>query len=132
MLAERGFQHDKPAFFGWLGVQPYLTIAQILETASVVGSRPTGTQLVTDFLTLDAIWSGIGQRVGRLLQDSPQRALEPFKSYSDPQELQKQMVACGFSTARSIEAEEANALYCSKQADALSYPNCAAMLLAKV
>lgn len=131
-LAEHGFQREKPAFFVWLGVQPYLTIEHVLETARVVGSCPAGTQLVTDFMTPETSWSGIGQRAGKLLQDSPHRELEPFKSYSDPAELEQQLLACGFTTARSIEAEEVNALYCGERTDALRYPNCAAMIVAEV
>lgn len=131
-LVEHGFQRGKPAFFVWLGVQPYLTIEHVLGAAHVVGSCPAGTQLATDFLTPDTSWSGIGARAGKLLQDSPHRELEPFKSYSDPAELKKQLLACGFTTARSVEAEEADALYCRERTDGLSYPNCAAMILAKV
>jgi methyltransferase (TIGR00027 family) len=131
-LAEHGFQPGKPAFFVWLGVQPYLSIEHILETARVVGSCSTGTQLVTDFMTPDTSWSGIGERAGKLLQDSPHRQLEPFKSYSAPAELKRQLLTCGFTTARSIEAEEVNARYCGERADALRYPNCAAMIVAEV
>ena len=131
-LAEHGFQREKPAFFVWLGVQPYLAIEHILETARVVASCPSGTQLVSDFMTPDTSWSGIGERAGKLLLASPHRELEPFKSYSDPIELEKQMLACGFTTARSIVAEEANALYCDERTDTLRYPNCAAMIVAEV
>lgn len=131
-LAEYGFQPDKPAFFVWLGVQPYLTIERVLETARVLGSCPAGTQLVTDFLTPDTSWSGIGERTGKLLQDSPHRELEPFKSYSNPATLKKQLLAYSFTTVRSIEADEANALYCCERTDGLRYPNCAAMVLATV
>ena len=131
-LAEHGFQQEQPAFFVWLGVQPYLSIEQVFETARVVGGCPAGTQIVTDFLTLATSWSGIGARAGTLLQNSPQRELEPFLSYSDPTELGQQLLTCGFTRVRSVEAEEANALYCSQRTDELSYPNCAAMLLAKV
>ncbi len=131
-LAAQGFQREKPTFFVWLGVQPYLTVEQVLETARVMGSCPAGSQLVSDFLTPDTSWSGIGERAGKFLQDLPHRHLEPFKSYSDPARLVKQLLACGFKTARSIEAEEVNALYCGGQTDALSYPNCAAMITASV
>ena len=131
-LAEYGFQRGKPAFFVWLGVQPYLAIEHILETARVVASCPSGTQLVSDFMTPDTSWSGIGERAGKLLQDSPQRELEPFKSYSAPAQLEQQLLACGFTAARSVEAREADALYCAKRTDGLSYPNCAAMMLAEV
>ena len=131
-LAEHGFQREKPAFFVWLGVQPYLAIEHVLETARVVASCPSGTQLVSDFMTPDTSWSGIGERAGKLLQDSPQRELEPFKSYSAPAQLEQQLLACGFATARSVEAAEANARYCAKRTDGLSYPNCAAMVLAEV
>lgn len=131
-LTEYGFQPDKPAFFVWLGVQPYLAIEHILETARVVASCPSGTQLVSDFMTPDTSWSGLGKRAGKLLQDSPQRELEPFKSYSAPAQLEQQLLACGFATARSVEAQEANARYCAERTDGLSYPNCAAMMLAEV
>ncbi len=131
-MVEHGFQREKPAFFVWLGVQPYLTIEHVLETARVVGSCPVGTQLVTDFLTPDTSWSGIGKRAGKLLQDLPHRDLEPFQSYSYPAELEKQLLACGFTTAQTIEADKANALYCDERTDALRFPNCAAMIVAEV
>ena len=99
---------------------------------SVTAEFSAGTQLVTDFMTPDTSWSGIGQRTGKLLQDSPHRELEPFKSYADPAQLEKQLLACGFTTAQSIEAEEANDRYCAERTDALRYPNCAAMMLAEV
>ena len=82
-------------------------------------------------MTPDTSWSGIGERAGKLLQDSPHRELEPFKSYSDPARLEKQLLACGFTTAQSIEAEEVDALYCSERTDAPSYPNCVAMIVAE-
>ena len=87
---------------------------------------------MSDFMTPDTSWSGIGERAGKLLQDSPQRELEPFRSYSAPAQLEQQLLACGFTTARSVEAAEANARYCAKRTDGLSYPNCAAMMLAEV
>lgn len=131
-LVEHGFRSENPTFFIWLGVQPYLSIESILETACVIGSCPAGTQLVTDFLTPDTSWGGIGAQAGKLLQNSPQRELEPFKSYSDPAELEQQLLACGFTKAQIIEAKEANARYCDPQNDMLLYPNCAAIIVAEV
>jgi len=131
-LLAHDFQRDKPAFFVWLGVQPYLTIEDVLATSRVVGSCPTGTQLVTDFLTPETNWSGIGARAGRLLQNLPHRALEPFQSYSDPVELAKQLLACGFMTTHTIAADEANARYCDGRSDSLRFPNCAAIIVAAV
>ena len=48
-LAEAGFDSSRPAFFGWLGVVPYLTLDAFRATLAFIGSLPPGSGLAFDY-----------------------------------------------------------------------------------
>ncbi len=49
-LVAAGFNLDEPAFFSWLGVVYYLGTDAINNTLRFIGARPTGTELVFDYM----------------------------------------------------------------------------------
>ena len=49
-LAESGFDAAKPAFFGWLGVVPYLTLDGFRSTLAMIGKLPAGTGVSFDYV----------------------------------------------------------------------------------
>ncbi|MGR3932138.1 class I SAM-dependent methyltransferase [Streptomyces sp. BRA346] len=48
-LAAAGFDPGRPAFFGWLGVVPYLTRAAVLDTLGFIAALPGGSGVVFDY-----------------------------------------------------------------------------------
>jgi methyltransferase (TIGR00027 family) len=48
-LAAADFDRERPAFFSWLGVVPYLTEEAIFATFAAIGRLPAGTQVVFDY-----------------------------------------------------------------------------------
>ncbi|GAB2822600.1 class I SAM-dependent methyltransferase [Actinoallomurus bryophytorum] len=49
-LAEAGFDADRPAFFVWAGVVPYLTPQAVLGTLAFIAALPRGSGVVFDYL----------------------------------------------------------------------------------
>ncbi len=49
VLAANGIGRDKPVFFSWLGVVPYLTQDAIFETLALIGDWPAPSGVVFDY-----------------------------------------------------------------------------------
>jgi O-methyltransferase involved in polyketide biosynthesis len=49
VLLEAGFDATLPAFFGWLGVVPYLTLEAFRATLTAIAQLPAGTGLCFDY-----------------------------------------------------------------------------------
>jgi methyltransferase (TIGR00027 family) len=118
-LADAGFDDRKPAFFGWLGVAPYLTLDAFRATLSDVARLPAGTATSFDYAfppeTLTPkrrlIFDGLSQRVAA--------AGEPFRLFFTPAELEAELSAAGFHRTEQVDFEKLNELYFQNRADGL-------------
>jgi methyltransferase (TIGR00027 family) len=118
-LADAGFDDRKPAFFGWLGVVPYLTLDAFRATLSDVARLPAGTAIGFDYAfppeTLTPrrrlIFDGLSQRVAA--------AGEPFRLFFTPAELEAELSAAGFQRTEQVDFEKLNELYFQNRADGL-------------
>ena len=48
-LAEAGLDAQRPAFFSWLGVVPYLTLSAFRATLDLIASLPAGSGVTFDY-----------------------------------------------------------------------------------
>jgi methyltransferase (TIGR00027 family) len=118
-LADAGFNDRKPAFFGWLGVVPYLTLDAFRATLTDVVRLPAGTAISFDYVfppeTLTPkrrlIFDGLSQRVAA--------AGEPFRLFFTPAELEAELSAAGFGRTEQVDFEKLNELYFQNRADGL-------------
>lgn len=118
-LAEAGFDATRPAFFGWLGVVPYLTRAAFEATLKTIGALPKGTGVCFDYALDPETLSPQRRQVFEALAERVARAGEPFQIFFTPAELEHALRAAGF--ARVVHADSAvmNALYFDGRADGL-------------
>jgi methyltransferase (TIGR00027 family) len=118
-LEQAGFDARKPAYFGWLGVVPYLTMEAFMATLGDVARLPEGTAITFDFVfppeTLTpkrrAIFDRLAQRVSA--------AGEPFRLFFTPAELQRELHALGFRRIELTDTDRLNELYFQNRADGL-------------
>jgi len=118
-LAEAGFDDQKPACFGWLGVVPYLTIEAFLATLVDVARLPAGTSISFDYVfppeTLTpkrrAIFDRLSQRVSA--------AGEPFRLFFTPARLESALRGLGFRRIEQVDTDRLNELYFLNRADGL-------------
>lgn len=116
-LLDAGFDPDRPAFFIWLGVVPYLGRSAIEATLRYIASIPEA-EVVFDYseplenyppearagiLALGAYAAEIG---------------EPWLSHFDPDEIAQQLVGYGFETLEDIGMSQVAVRYLGASADA--------------
>jgi methyltransferase (TIGR00027 family) len=122
-LADAGFDAAEPAFFGWLGVVPYLTLEAFRATLNTVAQLPARTAVSFDYglsphslpLTRRIAFNVLARRVAR--------AGEPFKLFFTPATLEAEFARAGFSRSEQLDSAQLNALYLAGRTDGLRLPS---------
>jgi methyltransferase (TIGR00027 family) len=129
-LARAGFDAEKPAFFAWLGVTPYLTREAIRGTLSVIAALKPGSGVVFDYAEKPAdgahttLFNAMAERVAALG--------EPFKSLLDPEELAAMLRELHFSRIEDFNGAMLNARYFKGRPDGAKLAGRAHMMRAIV
>jgi methyltransferase (TIGR00027 family) len=118
-LSEAGFDESRPAYFGWLGVVPYLTMEAFIATLGDIVRLPEGTAISFDYAfppdTLTpqrrAIFDRLAARVSA--------AGEPFRLFFAPEQLERELCALGFRSIEQTNIDKLNELYFQDRADGL-------------
>lgn len=118
-LAEAGFDFQKPAFFGWLGVVPYLTLDAFRATVSVVARMPAGTAVTFDYAVAPETLSPIGRIAFDRLSERVAAAGEPFRLFFTPPELDAELCWLGLHRIEQVNSGRLNELYFNNRADGL-------------
>ncbi len=101
-LAAAGFDPDRPTFFTWLGVVPYLTREATWSTLSYIAGLPAAAQVVFDYANPpDSLPEELRAGHDRLAERTA-GAGEPFLSYFDSASLHAEMTALGFSDIEDL------------------------------
>ena len=90
---------SKPAFFGWLGVVPYLTLDAFRATMSVVAQMPAGSGVTFDYAVAPETLSPIGRIAFERLSERVAAAGEPFRLFFTPENLEAEIRRAGFSAS---------------------------------
>ncbi|MDR3738687.1 MAG: class I SAM-dependent methyltransferase [Terracidiphilus sp.] len=118
-LAEVGFDAAQAAFFGWLGVAPYLTPAAFEATLRTIAGLPKGTGVCFDYALDPETLSAVRRPVFDALAKRVAAAGEPFRIFFTPEGLERELRAMGFTEVRHADAAVMNALYFDGRADGL-------------
>lgn len=120
-LASSPFRRDRPAFFSWLGVTPYLTRQANLATLAAIASCAlAGSELV--FSYLDHSLLGSDGAHGPMQRARAQVASlgEPWVSGFDPDQLDSDLQGTGLELVENLGPEELGARYCAGRTDGLN------------
>jgi len=100
-LPANGFRSDRPAFFVWLGVVPYLTREAITATLTFIASLP-GSEVVFDYS--EPLENYAPERRARAAALAARVAAlgEPFLSHFDPGTLASELRAIGFTEVEDL------------------------------
>lgn len=118
-LAEAGLDFQKPAFFGWLGVVPYLTFEAFRATLSVAAQMPAGSAVTFDYAVDRDTLSPIGRVAFDRLAERVAAAGEPFRLFFTPETLDAELRREGFGRIEQVGSAELNDLYFNNRADGL-------------
>ena len=118
-LAQAGLDFQKPAFFGWLGVVPYLTLDAFRATVSVVARMPAGTSVIFDYAVAPETLSPIGRVAFDRLSTRVAAAGEPFRLFFTPQSLEAELHQLGLQRIEQVDSGRLNELYFNDRSDGL-------------
>ena len=118
-LAEAGFDAGAAAFFGWLGVVPYLTLEAFRSTLATIGRLPAGSAVSFDYAFAPETLSPKRRMVFDTLAKRVADAGEPFRLFFAPDELEIELRSSGFRRIEQVDSERLNALYFQDRADGL-------------
>jgi methyltransferase (TIGR00027 family) len=118
-LAEAGFDSELPAFFGWLGVVPYLTLNAFRATLNSVAQLPAGSGVGFDYAVSPETFSPLGRKWFDALAGRVAAAGEPFQLFFTPDEMEAELRRAGFQRVEQLDSEQVNELYFKDRADGL-------------
>jgi methyltransferase (TIGR00027 family) len=108
-LEAAGFQCEKPAFFSWLGVVPYLTRNAAFATLRFIAGLPRGSGVVFDYTIPRELMNEMERRAFEVLAERVARAGEPFRLFFDPVRLAADLRELGFNEVEDQSAAEIRA-----------------------
>ena len=118
-LVEAGFDAAKPAFFGWLGVVPYLTREAFRATIRDIARMAPGSGVGFDYGLSPEVLTPIRRLALKALSERVASAGEPFKLLFTPDDLERELRQAGFTRIGQLDSKHLNALYFTGRADGL-------------
>ncbi len=118
-LAEAGFDAGSAAFFGWLGVVPYLTIDAFRATLAAIAQLPAGSAVSFDYAVAPETLSPLGRKAFDALAGRVAAAGEPFQLFFTPEQMEMELNRAGFRRIEQVNSERLNELYFDDRADGL-------------
>jgi methyltransferase (TIGR00027 family) len=119
-LLQAGFEKQRPAFFSWLGVTPYLSRPAFDATIQFIAGMPSGSGVVFDFAVDRSLLSPAQQLALDALSERVARAGEPFRLFFVPAALRADLARLGFGNIEDLSSDEINARYFARRSDGLA------------
>ena len=121
-LATAGFDATLSAFFGWLGVVPYLSLPAFRSTIESIGRLPAGSGVCFDFAQPPEELDPRYLRVFQALAARVAAAGEPFRLFFTSGQLEQELRAAGFTRIEIRTPGEVNEMYFAGRSDGLAMP----------
>jgi methyltransferase (TIGR00027 family) len=118
-LAAAGFDADRPAFFGWLGVIPYLPLETFRATLCTIARLPADSGVGFDYALAPETLSTAGRTAFDALAGRVAAAGEPFQLFFTPEELERELRRAGFKRFEQLDYQQLNERYFRDRADGL-------------
>jgi methyltransferase (TIGR00027 family) len=118
-LREAGFDATQPAFFGWLGVVPYLTLAAFHATLGTIAALPAPSGVCFDYSLPRERLSPLGRTAFDRLAARVAAAGEPLQLFFTPEAMAEEVHRAGFHRWEELTAEHLNERYFKDRADGL-------------
>ena len=110
---------ERPAFFSWLGVVPYLVELAVFDTLRFVASVAAPTEVVFDYAIDPSLLSSVERSAVSALAERVAAAGEPFQTYLAPARLAVELHTLGFNAIKDLGTQEINQLYFDNRGDDL-------------
>lgn len=119
-LLQTGFEKQRPAFFSWLGVTPYLSRPAFDATIEFIVKMPSGSGVVFDYAMERSLLNPSQQLALDELAARVARAGEPFQLFFHPAALAADLTLLGFGAIEDLAGDQINARYFAGRSDGLA------------
>ncbi len=116
-LHAAGFNSAAPAFFAWLGVVPYITLAAFRLTLAFIAAQPRATGVVFDYGQPRSVLTPLEQLAHDSLAARVHLAGETFQLFFTPADVAAELAA--FRNIEDLGSAEINARYFAGRSDGL-------------
>ncbi len=118
-LSRAGFDPERPACIGWMGVTMYLTPDAVLRTLTTIAGLAAGSSVCFDHRGAPEALGPLERAVDDAIGRQVAAAGEPWLSAFEPEALRRELLARGFGAAESTTPDELNARYFARRRDGL-------------
>jgi len=118
-LAEAGFDSQSAAYFGWLGVVPYLTLDAFRATLTTIAALPAGSGVAFDYMFPPDTLTPKRRLRYDILAQRVASAGEPFQLFFTATDLEQELRNAGFHRVEQMDIDGLNALYFQNRTDRL-------------
>ena len=118
-LSDAGFDSAAAAFFSWLGVVPYLTLAAFRATLATISQLPAGSAVSFDYAVAPETLSTVGRTAFDALAGRVAKADEQFQLFFTPESLGAELRRAGFQRFEQRDSDQLNEIYFKDRADGL-------------
>ena len=118
-LGAAAFDARRPAFFGWLGVIPYLPLETFRATLDTIARLPAGSGVGFDYAVAPETLSTGGRTAFDALAARVAAAGEPFQLFFTPEELERELRRAGFQRFEQLDYRQLNERYFRDRVDGL-------------
>lgn len=131
-LEAAGFDHDRAAFYSWLGVTYYLGHDAFVDTLRYIAAGTRGSEVIFDFGLADSELSSREREAFETFSEYLQKNNEPWLSRFSPRELQNDLHKIGFNDIFYLSRELATDRYLKNRGDGLNLDGVIQMMSATV
>jgi methyltransferase (TIGR00027 family) len=118
-LAQAGLNAQMPAFFGWMGVAPYLTLEAFRATMRTIAELPAGSGVGFDYAVAPETLNAVGRVAFERVAERVAAAGEPFRLFFTPETMEAELSLAGFTRFEQLDYEQLNQRYFRDRADGL-------------
>ena len=118
-LVRAGLDLRTPAYFGWMGVVPYLTLDAFRATLRDVAHFPEGSAITFDFAFPPETLTPQRRAIFDRLAERVSAAGEPFQLFFTAAQLGMELGEIGFRRVELVDTDRLNELYFQNRADGL-------------
>jgi methyltransferase (TIGR00027 family) len=121
-LAQARFDMGRAAFFGWLGVVPYLTLEAFRATIRDIAGMASQSGVGLDYGLSPKVLGPLHRLALERLSARVAAAGEPFRLLFTPGELEDELRTAGFARIAQWNSKSLNELYFNGRLDGLKLP----------
>lgn len=121
-LADAGFDSQRPTYFSWLGVVPYLTLPAFRATLDLIAAMPSGSGVTFDYAVAHEELSRRMQAARKALASRVAAAGEPFQLYFRTEQMENELKTAGFQLIQQLDSIDLNERYFANRTDGLALP----------